>query len=46
MRNILILIILISGLIFTSLIKNKTRLLEKELLYLDNEINNLSSNLA
>ena len=46
MRNILILIILISGLIFTSLIKNKTRLLEKELLYLDNEINNLSTILA
>ena len=45
MRNILILITLLSGLIFTSLIKNKTRLLEKELLYLDNEINNLSSNL-
>ena len=45
MKNILILITLISGLIFTSLIKNKTRLLEKELLYLDNEINNLSSNL-
>ena len=45
MRNILILIALISGLIFASLIKNKTRLLEKELLYLDNEINNLSSNL-
>ena len=46
MRNILILITLISGLIFTSLIKNKTRLLEKELLYLDNEINSLRSNLA
>ena len=46
MRNILILITLISGLIFTSLIKNKTRLLEKELLYLDNEINSLSSNFA
>ena len=46
MRNILILVTLISGLIFTSLIKNKTRLLEKELLYLDNEINSLSSNLA
>ena len=45
MRNILILITLISGLIFTSLIKNKTRLLEKELIYLDNEINSLSSNL-
>ena len=45
MRNILILITLISGLIFTSLIKNKTRLLEKELLYLDNEINSLNSNL-
>jgi len=46
MRNILISITLISGLIFTSLIKNKTRLLEKELIYLDNEINSLSSNLA
>jgi len=46
MRNILILITLISGLIFTSLIKNKTRLLEKELIYLDNEINSLRSNLA
>jgi len=46
MRNTFILITLISGLIFTSLIKNKTRLLEKELLYLDNEINILSSNLS
>ena len=46
MRNISILIILLSGLIFTSLIKNKTRLLEKELLYLDNEINSLSSSLT
>ena len=46
MKNILILITLISGLIFTSLIKNKTRLLEKELVYLDNEINSLKSNLA
>ena len=46
MRNILILIILVSGLIFTSWIKNKTRLLEKELIYLDNEINILSSNLS
>ena len=46
MRNILILITLISGLIFASLIKNKTRLLEKELLYLDNEINVLSSDLS
>ena len=46
MRNILILITLISGLIFTSLIKNKTRLLEKKLLNLDNEINSLSSTLA
>ena len=46
MRNILILITLISGLIFTSLIKNKTRLLEKELLYLDKEINILSSDLS
>ena len=45
MRNILILITLISGLIFTSLIKNKTRLLEKKLLYLDNEINSLNFNL-
>ena len=43
MRNILILITLLSGLIFTSLIKNKTRLLEKELLYLDNEINSLNN---
>jgi hypothetical protein len=46
MRNILILITLISGLIFTSIIKNKTRLLEKELLYLDKEINILSSDLS
>jgi hypothetical protein len=46
MRNILILITLISGLIFTSLIKNKTRLLEKELFYLDKEINILSSDLS
>ena len=46
MRNILILIILISGLILTSFIKNKTRLLEKELLYLDKEINSLTSNLS
>ena len=46
MRNILILITLISGLIFTSIIKNKTRLLEKELLYLDKEINILSSGLS
>ena len=45
MRNILILITLISGLIFTSLVKNKTRLLEKELLHLDNEINSLNFNL-
>ena len=45
MRNILISITLISGLIFTSLVKNKTRLLEKELLYLDNEINSLNFNL-
>ena len=34
-----------SGLIFTSFIKNKTRLVEKELLYLDNEINSLNFNL-
>ena len=46
MRNILILIILITGLILTSLIKNKTRLLEKELVNLNNEINNLSFSLA
>ena len=46
MRNVLILITLMLGLIFTSLIKNKTRLLEKELLYLDNEVNSLSSNLS
>ena len=46
MKNILILVTLISGLIFTSLIKNKTRLLEKELHYLDNETNSLSSNIA
>ena len=46
MRNILILITLISGLIITSLIKNKTRLLEKESLYLDKEINILSSDLS
>ena len=46
MKNILILMTLISGLIFTSLIKNKTRLLEKELHYLDNETNSLSSNIA
>ena len=45
MRNILILIILISGLIFTSFIKNKTRLLEKKLIYLDDKINSLNSNL-
>ena len=45
MKNILILITLISGLIFTSLVKNKTRLLEKKLLSLDNEINILSSDL-
>ena len=38
-------ITLISGLIFTSLIKNKTRLLEKELVNLDNEINSINSNL-
>jgi hypothetical protein len=42
MKNILILITLLSGLIFTSLIKNKTRLLEKDLLHLNTEINNLN----
>ena len=46
MKNFLILMILISGLIFTSIIKNKTRLLEKELLYLESEINILNSNLV
>ena len=46
MRNILILITLISGLIFVSLIKNKTRLLEKELTSLNDEITTLNSNLA
>lgn len=46
MRNILIIITLMSGLIFTSFIKNKTRLVEKELLYLDNKINNLSFSLS
>ena len=46
MRNIFILLILISGLIFTSLIKNKTRLLEKKLVKLNNEINILNFNLA
>lgn len=45
MRNILILMFLISGLIFTSIIKNKTRLLEKKLLYLDKEVNILNSSL-
>ena len=44
MKKILIFIILISGLIFTSFIKNKTRLLEKELTNLNNEISILSSN--
>ena len=44
MNKILIFVILISGLIFTSFIKNKTRLLEKELTSLNNEINILSSN--
>ena len=46
MKNILILITLIAGLIFTSLTKNKTRLLEKELVNLKNEINILNSDLA
>ena len=45
MRNVSILMILISGLILTSLIKNKTRLLEKELANLNKEITILSSNL-
>ena len=45
MRNVLILMFLTSGLIFTSIIKNKTRLLEKELLYLDKEVNILNSSL-
>lgn len=45
MKNIIILIILTLGLIFTSLIKNKTRLLEKELVGLNKDIVNLNSNL-
>lgn len=43
MRNILILVTLIFGLIFTALIKNKTRLLEKELTQLNNEVTILNS---
>tara|TARA_B100001123_G_C15312512_1_gene1024964 strand:+ start:51 stop:605 length:555 start_codon:yes stop_codon:yes gene_type:complete len=46
MKNFLILTILISGLVFTSIIKNKTRALEKEILYLDSEIDILKSKLA
>ena len=45
MKKILILITLISGLVFTSFIKNKTRLLEKKLANLNNEINVLNSDL-
>ena len=45
MKNILILTTLIFGLIFTSLIKNKTRSLEKKLAKLNNEIIILNSNL-
>ena len=45
MRNILILLILALGLIFTSFIKNKTRLLEKQLSNLNKDINILNSDL-
>ncbi len=38
MRNILILVILTAALIFTSLIKNKTRMLEKEIVNLNDVI--------
>ena len=46
MRSILILITLISGLIFTSFTKNNTRLLDKELTNINDEIIILNSNLA
>jgi len=45
MKNIIILVILTFGLVFTSLVKNKTRLLEKQLANLNKEVNNLNYNL-
>ena len=45
MRNFLILIALTVGLVSTSFIKNKTRLLDKELINLNKEINSLNYNL-
>ena len=42
MRNIIIVMILAIGLIFTSFIKNKTRLLEKELVNLNIDIDKLN----
>ena len=45
MKNIFILLILVIGLISTSLIKNKTRLLEKDLVKLKNEISTISYDL-
>ena len=45
MRNILILAILTLGLISTSVIKNRTRVLEKELSKLNNEIKIFEVNL-
>ena len=46
MRNIFVLIILTSILIFTSFIKNKTRLIEKQLVNLNNETNSLRFKLS
>ena len=46
MKNILILLTLVLGLVFTSFIKNKTRLLEKELANLNNEIFFITSDLT
>ena len=46
MKNILMLTTLIFALVFTSLRKNKTRLLEKELVSRNNEISSLTSNLS
>ena len=40
MKNILILVVLTTALIFTSLIKNKTRMLEKEIANLNDSISN------
>ena len=40
MKNILILVILTTALIFTSLVKNKTRILEKEIASLNDSIAN------